>query len=367
MRPASSDHVSASAHHCRTLPSGEQTCHFNMTTHSPHQHDANNHVTAASKIHFSLKDGACNFSCSKYRPQGAKNHKNKTNKNDHRSNRTTFAPSSSWTGNCKGNDARISNSTLEVNLISRPHQETGLSQLFGSINLGQEICRIAPSAVGVTNTSSNATASGADTSYNIICQNVSSFPPEAMPHVDENFYLRRRANAMRNASSGQAQRELTTETDPDIMVIWTTNAECRASGLPRGCTLTSQTETNMRGLIDLAVSETNVAYDASGVDMQLRLVFAFRDPNYQEASTSAYTTALTQITNPSDGVLDYVHNLRSQYGADLVSMLIDDNTYCGIAWVGPALNYMFSVVNWMCATGYYSFGHETGHNMVRIT
>lgn len=121
----------------------------------------------------------------------------------------------------------------------------------------------------------------------------------------------------------------------------------------------------MRGMINLAVAETNGAYNYSGVGMQLRLVHAFREPTYQEASIDAYSTALHQITDPSDGVMDYIAATRSEYGADLVAMIIDDSTYCGIAWVGPSRNYMFSVIGWMCATGYYSFAHETGHNMVR--
>ena len=32
--------------------------------------------------------------------------------------------------------------------------------------------------------------------------------------------------------------------------------------------------------------------------------------------------------------------------------------------MGPKKHLMFSVVNWSCATGYYTFGHEIGHNMV---
>jgi len=46
-----------------------------------------------------------------------------------------------------------------------------------------------------------------------------------------------------------------------------------------------------------------------------------------------------------------------------VALIIDDSTYCGIAWVGPRIDRMFSVTAWNCATGYYSFGHEIGHNM----
>jgi hypothetical protein len=34
-----------------------------------------------------------------------------------------------------------------------------------------------------------------------------------------------------------------------------------------------------------------------------------------------------------------------------------------MAWSGePSISYMFSVTQFSCATGYYSFGHEIGHN-----
>ena len=43
-------------------------------------------------------------------------------------------------------------------------------------------------------------------------------------------------------------------------------------------------------------------------------------------------------------------------------ILADDNS-CGIAWNdNPSVDWMFSVTNYDCATGYYSFGHEIGHN-----
>ena len=47
----------------------------------------------------------------------------------------------------------------------------------------------------------------------------------------------------------------------------------------------------------------------------------------------------------------------------MVAMLIDDSQYCGIAYVGPSKDWMFSVTAWFCATGYYTFGHELGHNL----
>jgi len=148
----------------------------------------------------------------------------------------------------------------------------------------------------------------------------------------------------------------------DVLVVWTANAECRNSGKSRGCVRSGQTETNIQARINLAVTETNTAYDLSGVTTQLKLVHA-EYIEYTELSSNAFGNALTQLRSTTDGIMDNVHALRTLYGADLVAMIIDDPQYCGIAYLGPSKNYMFSVTAWNCATGYYSFGHEIGHNL----
>ena len=149
----------------------------------------------------------------------------------------------------------------------------------------------------------------------------------------------------------------------DVMVVWTKKSECRESNLPKGCILTSTTEDNIRALIDLAVLETNTAYTASGVDTQLRLVHAYRHDSYDE-DTGSFSNALSRISSTTDGIMDDVHGQRTLYGADLVALIIDHSQYCGIAYLGPSITRMFSVTARACATGYFSFGHEIGHNLV---
>ncbi len=143
----------------------------------------------------------------------------------------------------------------------------------------------------------------------------------------------------------------------DVMVVWTPKAECRRSGLSQGCTLTSQTESNMLSLVNLAITETNSAYTASGVDSQLLLVHAYRHPDYVESS---FSTALNELRS---GGVSGVNTNRATYGADIVALLIDDSQYCGLGYIGPRIDLMYSVTAWNCATGYYSFGHEIGHNL----
>jgi len=151
----------------------------------------------------------------------------------------------------------------------------------------------------------------------------------------------------------------------DIMVLWSKKAECKHSQLEEGCTHTQATEDNMRGLINLAIDETNTAFNLSGILTSLRLVHAYREETFTESPITGLTflDALDKLASTNDGVMDDVHTKRTRYGADLVAMLIDDDHYCGIASPGPGKEKMFSVTAWNCATGVYSFGHEIGHNM----
>jgi hypothetical protein len=52
--------------------------------------------------------------------------------------------------------------------------------------------------------------------------------------------------------------------------------------------------------------------------------------------------------------------LRDLYKADLMHMIVDDASTCGCAdFKGWA-----SVSHRTCTTGFYTFGHEIGHNFV---
>ena len=160
-------------------------------------------------------------------------------------------------------------------------------------------------------------------------------------------------------------RDLQSKVVIDTLVLYTAHAECRTAGLGRGCARTTATRSSILNLINLAVSETNTAYSLSGVNVELNLVHAAFDP-YVEASSDAFGAALSALRTNGDGNMDQAHTLRTTYGADIVALLIDDPQFCGMAYMGPSINSMFSVTSWSCATGYYSFGHEIGHNLVSL-
>ena len=204
----------------------------------------------------------------------------------------------------------------------------GNEHVFGSIRVGSDICQIAPNAAG---------------DGEIKCTPEDEFPDEleSLEPPDEDdgvrnlravpsasFNLLSTTSSTRGSASridlgfGDSGRRLYDDSGStlDIMVVWTNMAECKQSGLSVGCLLTATTEINMRGLVDLAVAETNTAYVSSGINTQLRLVHAYRDPDYVEPLS--FTTSLTDLRSQTDGKLDSIHAKRTLYGADVVAMIV---------------------------------------------
>ena len=132
----------------------------------------------------------------------------------------------------------------------------------------------------------------------------------------------------------------------DVMVVYS-NQVAAAAGSAIGAQ------------IQQAVDTANTAYANSGIATRLRLVH-YQQVSYDESGD--FNTDLNRVTTAGDGYMDDVPALRNTYGADLVSLFVENPQYCGLAWVGPSSSYAFSVVNRGCASGNYSFVHELGHN-----
>jgi hypothetical protein len=141
----------------------------------------------------------------------------------------------------------------------------------------------------------------------------------------------------------------------DVMVAYTPLARSDVGGTAA-----------MQGMIDLAITESNAGYRNSDVNQQLNLVHTV-EVNYSETAPS-WPDTLIRLSNTDDGYLDNLHNLRNVYGADHVVLFIKKGVWCGVAYlmmdVSPVFEVAaFSVIDTSCATGYYSFAHELGHNM----
>jgi hypothetical protein len=139
----------------------------------------------------------------------------------------------------------------------------------------------------------------------------------------------------------------------DVMVVYTPAARSAQGGTAA-----------MMSLVSLGIAETNTAYSNSGVIQRLRLVYA-GEVNYKEVDSS---TDLDRLQDPKDGYMDEVHTLRDANGADFVSLWGVYSDVCGRGFEMDTessgfASHAFNLVDYSCATGQYSFGHELGHNM----
>lgn len=118
---------------------------------------------------------------------------------------------------------------------------------------------------------------------------------------------------------------------------------------------------DIKGLVDLAFAETNASYVDSGV--YIHLVSATEAPvltNYTESGS--FEDDLAALKNPHDGKMDELLGDRNDDKADIVVLLIDNASSCGLASdILGSKESAFAVVYFDCATGNYSFGHEIGH------
>ena len=109
-------------------------------------------------------------------------------------------------------------------------------------------------------------------------------------------------------------------------------------------------DTGIDGLIDEMIDNAHQAYERSGALLRLRLAWS----GQQACSGSACSNG--------DAALEYLATkgrLRTAYGADLLSWIVDIPSFGGLAYVGG----YYSVVNYNQEPDHYTFAHELGHNM----
>ena len=132
----------------------------------------------------------------------------------------------------------------------------------------------------------------------------------------------------------------------DVAVVYTPAASEAAGGTAA-----------IEALIDLWIAETNGAYDASGVHQRLALA-AREEVGYVESGDSLVD--IERLSDPSDGHLDSVHDLRDQAGADLVHLVLAE-TEPDIGGRGQRPGaFSFCIVTYPTSG---CFAHELGHNM----
>ena len=132
----------------------------------------------------------------------------------------------------------------------------------------------------------------------------------------------------------------------DVLFVYTQSARVAAGGVA-----------GIEAEIDLSVEYNNIAYDNSLAETQWNQVYAWQLEPGQDPS-------LGQLTNPNDGIVDSVHDLRDVYGADQVALV--DSGGGGVANGLWNLDPESEAVAF-CWNGLDSFpfvvAHEIGHNM----
>ncbi len=116
---------------------------------------------------------------------------------------------------------------------------------------------------------------------------------------------------------------------------------------------------DIAGLVNLAVAETNQGYTNSGVEISMQLAGQYTTSYVQSGS---FSTDLSRFRGTTDGYMDTYHATRNTVAADVMMLLINNSSSCGLAsGIGSSAATAFAVTHYGCATGYYSFGHEVGH------
>ena len=134
----------------------------------------------------------------------------------------------------------------------------------------------------------------------------------------------------------------------DVLVGYTRRARASAGGTRA-----------IEALVQLGLTEANLAFERSAIHTRLRLV-QVTEIDYEEAGDIEGDLEL--LRRPFDGAADEVHALRDAYGADLVQLVVEEHDGCGNAYLmggdDPGFGaWAFSVVEWDCIDSSFGLLH----------
>jgi hypothetical protein len=136
----------------------------------------------------------------------------------------------------------------------------------------------------------------------------------------------------------------------DLLVVYTPASRARYG------------QATLESMIVAAVAAANQAYANSTVNIRLNLV-GLQEIEYTE--TEYISQSISDLHGKADGQMDSVHVLRDLLGADMVSLVAEQNG-CGVAFLmapesASFASSAFSVVKSSCLSQ-HSLAHELGHN-----
>ena len=134
----------------------------------------------------------------------------------------------------------------------------------------------------------------------------------------------------------------------DVMVAYTAKAAANYGDI-------------RRDLIELAIEETNQSFRASKIDnVAVRLVHT-HETDYKEDGAEHFDH-VWRMVDRGDGYLEEIPRLRDEKKADVVILVVDDPSGCGLATrVAADADEAYAVVHHECAATSYSIAHEIGH------
>ena len=147
----------------------------------------------------------------------------------------------------------------------------------------------------------------------------------------------------------------------DLLIIYTAAAVTRAGGV-------SQLQAQLAN----AVAVTNTALQRSAVNAVVTAVgvgempYVGGAPYVEPALQAGGLNSDLNAISLGGSVSATVEAARSAFGADLVALVTgraDSRGGCGIAWLGPSPDAVYSATEQVCLfAGQWSFSHELGHN-----
>jgi hypothetical protein len=137
----------------------------------------------------------------------------------------------------------------------------------------------------------------------------------------------------------------------DVLLVYTNRAREAAGG-----------NNAIRAGCQIAIEDANKAYTHSLINARLRLVYT-GEIQYEPPLEESMAQQLDKLIDPADDEMDEVHDLRDDYGADLVTLVVFTPGTPGLAKFCPAdASEAFTLIRWE-NTGGFAFAHETGHNL----
>lgn len=160
----------------------------------------------------------------------------------------------------------------------------------------------------------------------------------------------------------------------DIMIPYTQEAMCSEAFLFFPCDFTQKENyVPIQNRINFLLMESKMTFLNTGLQMSLQLVHSYMVTDFVESGMGNFDTEFTQIFTEGDGIFEGLQDLRDEYCADIVHLLVSQAWDLGggfglfgrVSEIGPdANNYALFTSLEQNSFHDFVFTHETGHMLV---